>query len=201
MEENNLSGKKTYRTAEQKKALMNRLKRIEGQIKGLQKLVETDAYCNDILQQSMSAGSAIDGFNQELLGYHIAECVVDGIRDYVKKRCEEDGRVSFESISIEKGPFRATPAIVETENSFVRLIETEITRTTGINEFIHQYHGGSDIRFPIIYGNSRCVGIGPSCRLPRKGSGDMEWISIDDYINGIKILAALICDYSDFIGR
>ncbi len=73
--------KKTSRTAAQKKALTNRLKRLEGQIRGLEKMIEDDAYCNDILQQSMSAGSAIDGFNQELLGYHIKGCVTDGIKN------------------------------------------------------------------------------------------------------------------------
>ena len=73
--------KKTYRTAEQKKSLTNRLKRLEGQIRGLEKMIEEDAYCNDILQQSMSAGSAIDGFNQELLGYHLKCCVTAGIKN------------------------------------------------------------------------------------------------------------------------
>ena len=60
------AGQKTVRTAAQKKALTNRLKRLEGQIRGLKKMIEDDVYCNDILQQSMSAASAIDGFNQEL---------------------------------------------------------------------------------------------------------------------------------------
>ena len=73
--------KKTIRSDEQKTALINRLKRIEGQVRGLQKLVESDAYCSDILQQSISVGSAIDGFNQELLGCHIRGCIVDGIKN------------------------------------------------------------------------------------------------------------------------
>lgn len=76
-----MANKKTYRTEVQKKTLMNRLKRLEGQIRGLEKMIEKDAYCNDILQQSMSAGSAIDGFNQELLGYHLKGCVTDGIKN------------------------------------------------------------------------------------------------------------------------
>ncbi len=76
-----MANKKTYRTEVQKKTLMNRLKRLEGQIRGLEKMIEEDAYCNDILQQSMSAGSAIDGFNQELLGYHLKGCVTDGIKN------------------------------------------------------------------------------------------------------------------------
>ena len=75
------SGKKTRRSDEQKTALLNRLKRIEGQIRGLEKLIESDAYCNDVLQQSISARSALDGFNQVLLGLHIKGCVADGIKE------------------------------------------------------------------------------------------------------------------------
>ena len=76
-----MTNKKTNRTAQQKKALTNRLKRLEGQIRGLEKMIEAVAYCNDILQQSMSASSAIDGFNQELLGYHLKGCVTEGIKN------------------------------------------------------------------------------------------------------------------------
>ena len=72
---------KTHRTDEQKKALTNRLKRLEGQVRGLLKMIDDDAYCNDILQQSLSAASAIDGFNQELLGYHVKGCVTEGIKN------------------------------------------------------------------------------------------------------------------------
>lgn len=75
-----MSDKKTYRSEEQKKALIHRLKRIEGQIRGIEAMIENDAYCNDILQQSAAAGSAIDGFNQELLAAHIHCCVASGIR-------------------------------------------------------------------------------------------------------------------------
>ena len=76
-----MEGKKKIRTEEQKKSLLNRLKRLEGQIRGLEKMIEEDAYCNDILQQSMSASSAMDGFNQELLGYHVKGCVTEGIKN------------------------------------------------------------------------------------------------------------------------
>ncbi|MDD7267945.1 MAG: metal-sensing transcriptional repressor [Lachnospiraceae bacterium] len=72
--------KTTKRTVDQKAVLLNRLKRIEGQIRGLARLVETDTYCNDILQQSISARSALDGFNRELLGLHIRSCVSEGIK-------------------------------------------------------------------------------------------------------------------------
>ena len=76
-----MTDKRTTRTEAQKKALTNRLKRLEGQVRGLEKMIEDDAYCDDILQQSMSAASAIDGFNQELLGYHMKGCVTEGIRN------------------------------------------------------------------------------------------------------------------------
>ena len=93
---------------------------------------------------------------------------------------------------------RATPAMVDTDSSIVRLIKNNITRITGIQDFIHQYHGGSDIRLPILYGSSCCVGIGPRCELPAQGSGEMEWMSIDDYISGVKILAGILYDYQNF---
>lgn len=76
-----MEGIKMTRTEEQKKSLLNRLKRLEGQIRGLEKMIEEDAYCNDVLQQSMSASSAMDGFNQELLGYHVKGCVTEGIKN------------------------------------------------------------------------------------------------------------------------
>ena len=77
----NFKEKQTHRTPEQKKSLMTRLCRIEGQIRGLKQMLEEDAYCNDILQQSAAARSAIDGFNQELLSNHIHGCVTKGILD------------------------------------------------------------------------------------------------------------------------
>ncbi|MBR3127556.1 MAG: M20 family metallopeptidase [Solobacterium sp.] len=126
------------------------------------------------------------------------DSVIESVTDYLKKRCEEEGKVSFDNIRIEKGPFRATPAFVANDSPFVKLIEHNITEVTGIDTFIHQYHGGSDIRFPIVYGNSSCVGIGPSCILPAKGSGQREWMSVDDYINGIKILVRILYEYRDW---
>ena len=126
------------------------------------------------------------------------DSVVEGIAEYLKKRCEEEGKVCFGNIRIEKGPFRATPAFVPNDSPFVGLIEHSITEVTGIDTFIHQYHGGSDIHFPIVYGNSSCVGIGPSCILPEKGSGQREWMSADDYINGIKILVRILYEYRNW---
>ena len=73
--------KTTSRSEEQKKKLLNRLKRIEGQVRGLQTMIENDAYCNDILIQSSAVSAAMNGFNRELLAAHIHSCVVRDIRD------------------------------------------------------------------------------------------------------------------------
>lgn len=72
--------KKTVRDGKRKKALINRLKRIEGQLRGLQTMVENDAYCNDILIQSAAAKAALDSFNKEILFAHIKGCVCDKIK-------------------------------------------------------------------------------------------------------------------------
>ena len=72
--------KKTPRTEEQKKKLVNRLSRLEGQIRGIRGMIENDAYCTDILTQSAAAGAAINAFNRELLSSHIRGCVARDIR-------------------------------------------------------------------------------------------------------------------------
>lgn len=68
------------RTPQEKKDLLNRLKRIEGQIRGIQKMVDQDEYCPDILIQVSSVTSALNGFNKSLLGTHIKGCVVNDIK-------------------------------------------------------------------------------------------------------------------------
>lgn len=68
------------RSAEQKKALLNRLRRIEGQVRGIQTMLEQDAYCNDVLIQSAAVNAAMNAFNRELLASHIRGCVVRDIR-------------------------------------------------------------------------------------------------------------------------
>ena len=75
------SDKTTARSDEQKKKLINRLRRIEGQVRGLQTMLENDAYCNDILIQSSAVNAALNGFNKELLASHIHTCVARDIRE------------------------------------------------------------------------------------------------------------------------
>ena len=75
------SEKHTVRSEEEKKKLINRLKRIEGQIRGIIGMLENDAYCNDILIQSAAVNAAVNAFNKELLANHIRTCVARDIRD------------------------------------------------------------------------------------------------------------------------
>ena len=69
------------RDESEKKALLNRLKRIEGQIRGLEKMVEDNAYCIDILTQAQAANAALSAFEKELLASHIKTCLVTDIME------------------------------------------------------------------------------------------------------------------------
>jgi len=71
--------KKKERASEEKRALINRLNRIEGQIRGIKNMIENDAYCPDVLIQVSAASSALGAFNRELLAEHIRTCVASGI--------------------------------------------------------------------------------------------------------------------------
>lgn len=72
--------KKTLRSEEEKRALMNRLSRIEGQIRGIRGMLEKDAYCNDILTQSAAVNAAVNAFNRELIARHMRGCVARDLR-------------------------------------------------------------------------------------------------------------------------
>ncbi len=84
LEENEMSDcctKTKERSPEQVRALLNRLRRIEGQIRGISGMVEASAYCPDILNQVAAAESALAAFARELLASHIKTCVVKDIRE------------------------------------------------------------------------------------------------------------------------
>ena len=68
------------RDEEEYKSLMNRLSRIEGQVRGLREMLQKDAYCTDILTQVSAVNAALNSFSRELLSEHIHTCVADGIR-------------------------------------------------------------------------------------------------------------------------
>jgi DNA-binding FrmR family transcriptional regulator len=69
------------RSEEEYKKLVNRLNRIEGQIRGIKGMLEKNAYCTDILVQSAAVSAAVNAFNKELLASHIRTCVARDIRD------------------------------------------------------------------------------------------------------------------------
>lgn len=72
--------KTTERLDDEKKKLINRLNRIEGQIRGIRKMIENDAYCVDVLTQASAAGSALNSFSKDVLTRHLKTCVVRDIK-------------------------------------------------------------------------------------------------------------------------
>lgn len=74
------SHKTKERSEQEYKKLINRLSRIEGQIRGIRGMVEKNAYCTDILIQVSAVNAALNAFNRELLAEHIKTCVADDIR-------------------------------------------------------------------------------------------------------------------------
>ena len=74
------SGKHKERDDKELKDLMNRLKRIEGQVRGVEGMLESDAYCTDILIQVSAISSALNSFNKVLLKNHVKTCVAENIR-------------------------------------------------------------------------------------------------------------------------
>lgn len=77
------------RTEEEVKRLINRLNRVEGQIRGIRGMVERSAYCPDILAQVAAANAALNAFAKELLGDHIRTCVTRDIREGKDETVEE----------------------------------------------------------------------------------------------------------------
>ena len=67
------------RSEEEHKKLMNRLKRIEGQVRGVEKMLDENAYCPDIMVQISAINNALNSFNKELLASHMKSCVVEDI--------------------------------------------------------------------------------------------------------------------------
>ena len=74
-------GKTTARSEEERKKLIHRLNRMEGQIRGIRGMVEKDAYCEDILIQSAAVNAAVSAFTKELIASHIRGCVARDIRE------------------------------------------------------------------------------------------------------------------------
>ena len=87
--ENCCCQKTKQRSEEELKSLINRLSRIEGQVRGVRKMLESDTYCTDILIQVSAISAALNAFNRELLGNHIRTCVADDIRNGKEETIDE----------------------------------------------------------------------------------------------------------------
>ena len=77
------------RSEEEVKRLVNRLNRVEGQIRGIRGMVERSAYCPDILAQVAAANAALNAFSKELLSEHIRTCVTRDSREGKDETVEE----------------------------------------------------------------------------------------------------------------
>ena len=75
------SQRRKVRERTEEEALLQRLSRIEGQVRGVRGMVENSAYCTDILTQVSAIQSALNAFSRELLGNHIRTCVVQDIQN------------------------------------------------------------------------------------------------------------------------
>ena len=71
--------RKKERNEKEYKDLMNRLSRIEGQVRGIRGMLEKDAYCTDIIMQVSAVSAALNAFNRQLLASHIKGCVTRDI--------------------------------------------------------------------------------------------------------------------------
>lgn len=84
--------KTKHRDSEEYRRLMNRLNRVEGQVRGVKKMLEEEQYCVDILTQVSAIQAALNSFNKELLSSHIHSCVVNEIQngntEVVDELCE-----------------------------------------------------------------------------------------------------------------
>ncbi len=81
--------RKKKRTDSEKKLLLNRIKRIEGQIRGIGRMVDEDCYCTDIITQITAANAALDALNREILSKHIRTCVENDIREGKESTVDE----------------------------------------------------------------------------------------------------------------
>jgi len=66
---------------ETKSAVQQRLRRVEGQVRGVQRMVDDDAYCIDVLTQIAAATKALQAVALELLDQHLAHCVADAMAE------------------------------------------------------------------------------------------------------------------------
>lgn len=83
------SERKSHHSEKTKNSLINRLNRIEGQVRGIKGLIEKDTYCDDVLNQIASVQSALNGVGKLLLEHHMKSCVIERIQDGDKEVIDE----------------------------------------------------------------------------------------------------------------
>jgi DNA-binding FrmR family transcriptional regulator len=81
--------KTTNRHEELKKKLINRLNKIEGQIRGLKKMIEEDSYCDDILTQISASKGALNGVSKLVFENHLKNCLVRDIKENKEETIDE----------------------------------------------------------------------------------------------------------------
>ena len=81
IEKDKCCDKKTYRREDEKKKISNRINRIEGQLKGIKKMIQEDAYCNDILIQLSAIENSIRSLSNHILENHLYNCVTRDLKD------------------------------------------------------------------------------------------------------------------------
>lgn len=84
-----MEGRKKHRETDEAQKLINRLNRIEGQVRGVKKMVEDERYCVDILTQVSAVRAALDSFSRQLLDAHIHTCVVEDIKNNQTESVDE----------------------------------------------------------------------------------------------------------------
>ena len=70
-----MENKKTHRTEDEKKIIRNRLSRIEGQLRGVKRMIEEDVYCKDVLIQLSAIENSVKSLSNHILENHLYNCV------------------------------------------------------------------------------------------------------------------------------
>ena len=81
--------RKKERTEKERAAILNRLRRVEGQVRGIEKMIENDAYCTDVITQVSAVAAALNAVNRELISKHIRTCVAEDLRQGKTETADE----------------------------------------------------------------------------------------------------------------
>jgi DNA-binding FrmR family transcriptional regulator len=88
----------TYPYVNDKEALITRLHRIEGQVRGIEKMVEDERYCIDILTQIGAVSTALETVAQKLLEEHANHCVAGALASGSREEAEEKTRELLQAV-------------------------------------------------------------------------------------------------------